>query len=103
MSILDSVSTHQSLLYALGQPHGREQAWRTFLGRYEPLLYHWCQRWGVPPTHREEVSATVVARLFEGLHRYDPSHGPFRPWLKTVAIQLWRSNWTQTLSGRPPR
>jgi RNA polymerase sigma-70 factor (ECF subfamily) len=84
MNAFDAPSTHPSLLHALGTPEHREEAWRTFFQRYEPVISRWCRRWGVQSGNAEEVSATVVAKLFENLRNYEPGKGKFRPWLKAV-------------------
>lgn len=80
----DGESTHLSLLQALVNSENREESWRAFLRRYEPLIYRWCRRWRLEYASVEDVSAGVVAKLYTGLRTFQPENGGFRPWLRTV-------------------
>jgi RNA polymerase sigma-70 factor (ECF subfamily) len=78
-------STHLSLLAALKDPGKREAAWGRFQRRYEEIILRWCLRRGLQQADAEDVTQTVLTRLFGRLpeHRHDPSR-PFRSWLKAV-------------------
>src|SRR5262245_1786828 len=84
MTTPSSFSTSASLLDRLREPNN-EAAWRTFLQRYQPLIYRWCCRWGLRHEDAEDVSATVWTKLVAEMPRfiYDPQKR-FRSWLKTV-------------------
>jgi RNA polymerase sigma-70 factor (ECF subfamily) len=80
-----AVVTSPTLLRDLGNPDHREAAWRTFLQRYQPLIYGWSRRTGLNHDDAEEISAAVLSKLVTALQdfAYDPAHR-FRGWLKTV-------------------
>jgi RNA polymerase sigma-70 factor (ECF subfamily) len=81
----NAVVTSPTLLRELGDPDHREAAWRTFLQRYQPLIYGWSRRTGLNHDDAEEISAAVLSRLVTALRDfvYDPAQR-FRGWLKTV-------------------
>jgi RNA polymerase sigma factor (sigma-70 family) len=85
MTDSNAVVTSPTLLRELGDPEHREAAWRTFLQRYQPLIYRWSRRTGLNHDDAEEISAAALARLVTALRDfvYDPAQR-FRGWLKTV-------------------
>jgi RNA polymerase sigma-70 factor (ECF subfamily) len=80
-----NIVTSLTLLERLVPRNPRDQeAWRTFLNRYGPLIAGWCRRWGLADADAEEVRAAVLARLAaDQIGQFDPSRR-FRPWLKAV-------------------
>jgi len=72
-----------------------EEAWRTFLARYRPLIAHWCRYRGLGPDDADEVTARVLARLVQAMTHfgYDPRTGRFRSWLKTVVENQVKDFW----------
>jgi RNA polymerase sigma-70 factor (ECF subfamily) len=87
------VRTSPTLLRQLAGP-GNEAAWRTFLQRYGPLIYHWCCRAGLAHDDAEEVSQAVLAKLVTALRTfvYDPAR-LFRAWLRKVVENEVRDLW----------
>jgi RNA polymerase sigma-70 factor (ECF subfamily) len=83
--------TRLSLLLGLNDPGVCEEAWQTFLGRYQPVIARWCRRRGMQPADVEEAAAEVVAKLFEKIRTYDPARGRFRVWLKAVVNNTFRN------------
>ena len=93
----NGVLTSPTLLRQILSPENREEAWRTFLERYLPLIHNWCRRAGLNATDADEVSARVVGKLVVALRTfvYDPAHR-FRGWLKTVVenqVRDFRRQW----------
>src|SRR5262245_37944310 len=106
----DTVLTSPSLLRDLGDPDQREAAWRTFLGRYQPMIHRWARRSGLSHDDADEVTAAVLSRLVTALRDfvYDPAHR-FRGWLKTLVENEVRGLYRQRArrpgdrgSGAPP-
>ena len=98
----NGVVTSPTLLQELANPDNNEAAWRTFLVRYQPLIYRWCCRWGLAPDQAEEITAAVLAKLVTALRTtfvYDPAHR-FRGWLRAVVDNEVRSFWRGV--GRRP-
>jgi RNA polymerase sigma-70 factor (ECF subfamily) len=95
MTTEGDVLTSATLLRQLASP-GNDQAWRAFLDRYQPLLNAWCRRWGLQHNDAEDVSAAVLAKLVQQMHRfvYDPARC-FRAWLRRVVDNEVRSLWRQ--------
>jgi RNA polymerase sigma factor (sigma-70 family) len=82
--------TSLTLLNRLRQDPGDQTAWKEFLTRYAPRIYHWCRRWNLQPADAEEVSQNVLMKLVAKLSTfaYDPSRS-FRAWLKTLTHNAW--------------
>ena len=96
MEFGNGFTTSPTLLSELYDHEKGDTAWRTFLGRYEPMIYSWCRRAGLPHDQAEEVGNAVLARLAVTLREfeYDPSKR-FRGWLKTVVDNAVRGHWRQ--------
>jgi RNA polymerase sigma-70 factor (ECF subfamily) len=81
----DSVGSTSSGLIEAARHHD-EDAWRTLVGRYGPLVYHWCRRDGL----RAEDAADVVQEVLRALARHldgfrkDRPGDTFRGWLWTI-------------------
>jgi RNA polymerase sigma-70 factor (ECF subfamily) len=109
MTEATAIQTSMTLLRELGNPDCREAAWKTFLQRYQPLIYSWSRRKGLSHDDAEEVSAAVLARLVTALRHfvYDPSRS-FRGWLKKLVEneanglhRLWKRRPGDRGSGHP--
>jgi RNA polymerase sigma factor (sigma-70 family) len=79
------ISASPTLLREIWASDNHDEAWRTFLERYLPLIQKWCRRAGLNATDADEVSAAVVDKLVVAMRSfvYDPAKR-FRGWLKTV-------------------
>src|SRR5262249_28589848 len=88
----NAVLTSPTLLRDLADRNHREAAWRTFLQRYQPLIYSWSRRAGLNHDDAEDISAAVLTKLVTALGDfvYDPAHR-FRGWLKTLVENKVRS------------
>ena len=97
----NAILTSPTLLRDLEAPGHREAAWRTFLQRYQPLIYRWSCHTGLSHDDAEEVSAAVLCKLVTALRDfvYNPAHR-FRGWLKTLVENEVRSLYRQR--GRRP-
>jgi len=86
--------TSPTLLRQLWTPKNNEEAWRTFLERYGPLIDAWCRQSGLQHADAEEVSAAVRCKLATALRtfEYDPVQR-FRGWLKRVVDNAVRDLW----------
>jgi RNA polymerase sigma-70 factor (ECF subfamily) len=77
-------STSVTLLERL---RGRdEQAWGRLVHLYAPLVYHWCQRAGVPAQDVADLQQEVFAAVAAGLDgfRRDRPEDTFRGWLRGI-------------------
>jgi RNA polymerase sigma-70 factor (ECF subfamily) len=101
MSDSNTVLTSPTLLQDLKDPDEREAAWRTFLQRYQPLIYRWSRCTGLNHNDAEEISGAVLLKLVTALRDfvYDPAYR-FRGWLKTVVENEVR-NFYRALARRP--
>jgi RNA polymerase sigma-70 factor (ECF subfamily) len=97
----DTPLTSVTLLRRLWDPEQDEGAWRTFLGRYGPLIHQWCRRRGLQHADADEVSGRVLAKLTTALRtfEYDPAQR-FRGWLKVVVDNAVRNFWRELAGGR---
>jgi RNA polymerase sigma-70 factor (ECF subfamily) len=96
MAAGDNPSTSATLLRRLWDPDNDEEAWRTFLGRYGPLIQRWCRRLGLQHADADEIGARVLAKLATALRafEYDPAQR-FRGWLKAVVDNEVRNFWRE--------
>ncbi|OAI50315.1 hypothetical protein AYO44_17855 [Planctomycetaceae bacterium SCGC AG-212-F19] len=78
-------STSPTLLGRLQQDAADQEAWRLFVRRYGPRIYHWCRRWNLQEADAQDVTQNVLLKLVTKLRRfrYDPARS-FRGWLRTV-------------------
>lgn len=81
----NEVLTSLSLLQRLSGPAGDPHDWKKFVDRYQPLILKWARRKLKNPDDAEDVTASVLEKLFRALPQfeYDPKLR-FRGWLRTV-------------------
>jgi RNA polymerase sigma-70 factor (ECF subfamily) len=79
------VETSLTLLRALLDAPRQEEAWATFLARYQRLLEQWCRRWGLSGVDAEDAIADLLVKLVDKglLRHFDPAR-PFRAWLQAI-------------------
>lgn len=84
MNRADDLDTSSNLLRKVCGPTN-EDAWRTFVCRYQPFIEDVCRSCRLDPDAAEEVTQRVLAHLVRKMKgfTYDPS-GSFRGWLATV-------------------
>lgn len=95
------MTTSTTLLRALDD-FGDDEAWRTFLARYQPLILEEFRLRGLPPEHVADLYGDVMLRLVGALKGflYDPTKR-FRGWLRTlVKHEVWAF---YRRDGRRPR
>jgi RNA polymerase sigma factor (sigma-70 family) len=95
----DSPETRLSLLLRLRDRTDGE-AWSRFVDLYGPLVYGLARRRGLGDADAADRMQEVLLAVSRGVERYDPSRGPFRKWLHTVAMNKIRSFWKR--QGREP-
>ena len=85
ISVADTSATRASLLLEVRQPEN-VGAWEQFVAHYSPMIYGWCQFWKLQEADAEDVTQSLLLKLFQLMKRfdYDPSQGSFRSWLKTI-------------------
>lgn len=83
-------ATHEShtgstLLVLLRDPTDAD-AWRTFVDRYGPKVYAWCQSRKLQEADAADVTGQVLLKLAVTMRSfvYEPSKGSFRNWLRKV-------------------
>jgi RNA polymerase sigma-70 factor (ECF subfamily) len=92
MALGDTPVTNQEILDRLRQQQTDEDAWRTFFGSYQPVLFRWARRKGLSESDADELTARVLQRLVELMRhqeaqqrfQYDPQRGRFRGFLRTL-------------------
>jgi RNA polymerase sigma-70 factor (ECF subfamily) len=95
MSNISTSSTSPSLLWRLRDPTAQgawQEAWKEFVRRYGPRLYGWCRRWQLQESDAQDVTQTVLVKLFTKIKKqtfkYDPEKR-FRAYLKTLVRYAW--------------
>jgi RNA polymerase sigma-70 factor (ECF subfamily) len=90
----ETLQTRLSLLVRLRDPRDQE-AWRTFVDLYGPLIYGFGRKNGLQDADAADLTQAVLAAVHGGIGRldYDPAKGTFRGWLYGVArnqLGKWR-------------
>ncbi len=62
---------------------GQEQLYRNFL----PYVVSICRRYGIQESDLKDAVQEVFIEIYISIKKYRPTKGPFKPWLKTVAIR----------------
>ena len=91
----DALSTNKTLL---GRARvGDEEAWKVFVGIYEPLIRSWLGKSKIERQDVDDLTQEVLALLVKELRKFEHNGraGAFRNWLRTVTVnrarQYWRS------------
>jgi RNA polymerase sigma-70 factor (ECF subfamily) len=86
-------STSRSLL--VGVRAHDAQAWERLVGLYSPLVYHWCQRLGLPRQEMadvfQEVFRSVAAHIDD--FRKESPQDTFRGWLRVITRNKVRDHY----------
>ncbi len=88
-------ATSLSLLQRIRQ--GDAAGWHRVVELYTPLVYHWCQRWGVSGADADDVLQEVfqAAAASIGDFRREREGDTFRGWLRAITrykvLAYWRS------------
>ncbi len=90
----ESLHTRPSLLMRLRDPQDQE-AWRTFLDLYAPLIYGFGRKSGLQDADSADLTQIVLQAVSSSIGRldYEPAKGTFRGWLFGVArnqLSKWR-------------
>lgn len=87
------MKTSPTLLNAL-RGDGDSDAWVELVKLYGPLIRGWLVRMGARQSDLEDMTQdvlTVVVRRVSEFER-NPQTGSFRCWLRTIAVNCWRSH-----------
>ena len=89
----DDPTTRVTLLQKLCGGANSE-AWRTFLTRYQPLIYGRCRAAGLQHHDAEDLTSVVLMKLLKvlPLFTYDPTK-KFRAWLATIVRHAAQDFW----------
>jgi RNA polymerase sigma-70 factor (ECF subfamily) len=92
MPLPDSPTTSPTLLSLLAEC-GSEDAWRTFIATYTPLIDARCRQARLQPADADDVKARVLGGLVNALRdfRYDPAR-KFRGYLRTAVNNAVRTH-----------
>jgi RNA polymerase sigma-70 factor (ECF subfamily) len=77
--------------------NGDASGWHRVVELYSPLIYHWCQRWGVAGADADDVLQEVFQAASQGIgeFRRERAGDTFRGWLRAIArhkiLSLWRT------------
>ena len=76
-----------------------EEAWRTFVATYAPLVYRYCRNKGLQDADALDITQAVLPRVRKFVYR--PERGRFRHWLMTVTAREVAHH--RARMGRPGR
>jgi RNA polymerase sigma factor (sigma-70 family) len=100
----ESLHTRPSLLMRLRDPRDQE-AWRTFLDLYAPLIYGFGRKSGLQDADAADLTQIVLQAVSSSIGRldYEPAKGTFRGWLFGVArhqLSKWRRAQRQSFQAQ---
>jgi RNA polymerase sigma-70 factor (ECF subfamily) len=74
---------------------GVERAWDRLVALYQPLVYHWLHRQGLPHHAAEELTQEVLLVVLKKLGDFTHPGGPgaFRGWLRAITANRARAYW----------
>lgn len=100
MGAVHPPTTSPTLLRMLALP-GSDEAWKTLVDQYGPLIEANCRRAGLQPADAEDVRAEVCCKLVKALEgfRYDPARR-FRGYLQRVVENAIRTH-LRVIQRRP--
>jgi RNA polymerase sigma-70 factor (ECF subfamily) len=76
-----------------------DDAWRTFVATYAPLVYRYCRNRGLQDADAQDITQVVLSRVRRFVYR--PERGRFRHWLMTVtAHEIAHHHVRMSRSGR---
>ncbi len=77
-----ALHTHPSLLVRV-RDSGNDDAWRTFVDIYAPLVYRFVRRRGLQDADAADMAQEVMAEVARSIRafEYQPERGRFRDWL----------------------
>ena len=92
-------ATRPSLLLRLRDP-GDDDAWRTFVETYSPLVCAYCRRRGLQDSDVADVTQEVMTQVLRSItaFTYQPDRGRFRDWLGAIT----RTKLLRFLAQRAP-
>jgi len=76
-----------------------DDAWRTFVATYAPLVYRYCRNKGLQDADALDITQAVLPRVRKFVYR--PERGRFRHWLMTVTAREIAHH--RARMGRPGR
>jgi len=76
-----------------------DDAWRTFVATYAPLVYRYCRTKGLQDADALDITQAVLPRVRKFVYR--PERGRFRHWLMTVTAREVAHH--RARMGRPGR
>jgi RNA polymerase sigma factor (sigma-70 family) len=83
-------------LSLLERAKGRlDHAWDRLVALYQPLIYNWLRRQGLPHHAAEELTQEVLLVVFKELEGFahPGAPGAFRGWLRTITANRARAYW----------
>jgi RNA polymerase sigma-70 factor (ECF subfamily) len=74
---------------------GSSTDWDRLVALYEPLIFGWLQRQGLPYHAAEELTQDVLLTVFRELGSFEHPGRPggFRAWLRTITVNRGRAYW----------
>ncbi|MCR9116481.1 MAG: sigma-70 family RNA polymerase sigma factor [bacterium] len=87
------METSPTLLNAL-RGAGDSDAWAELVNLYAPLIRGWLVRMGARPSDLDDMTQDVLTVVVSRVGEFDrnPQVGSFRSWLRTIAVNCWRSH-----------
>lgn len=88
--------TSLSLLHRLKESSD-DEAWRRFVGLYEPLIHQWLRQATRQENDLENIVQDVLLTVFQKIGDFSHSERPgaFRSWLRTITVNRLRLMWRQ--------
>src|SRR3989442_1473457 len=70
-------------------------SWQRLVDLYTPLIRTWLDRYKIQEQDQDDLVQDVMTALITEMPKfqYDPQHGSFRGWLRTILVNRLRMFW----------
>ena len=71
-----------------------EQAWKEFVKYYKTFIFMLLRQMNIPQHDCEDLTQTVLVKIWKKLETFDPKRAKFRTWLSTVIRNTVFNHWS---------
>lgn len=89
----DDFDTRNSLLLRARNPKD-EEAWKEFVKYYKTFIFMLLRQMNIPQHDCEDLTQTVLVKIWKKLETFDPKRAKFRTWLSTVIRNTVFNHWS---------
>ena len=93
LSMSENFQTRNSLLIRAKNPKD-QQAWEEFVKYYKTFIFMLLRQMNISQHDCEDLTQTVLIKIWKKLETFDPKRAKFRTWLSTVIRNTVFNHWS---------